>query len=663
MDVEFLSACCSGDTEKVSSILKNFTGNVNDIVDNKDQNGLHLACRSGNMEVALFLLEKECIDPQRTDSEGKRFLHHICGCLPDNFAVRLVEQLLAYVDDVNAADELGLSALHIACMNGSVNTIRSLLQGGNCDVNIFDKYGNTPLYFACKHVSDSKAANIVRLLCHYGADVNLLITNVCSETQSRLKLPNILRRGTTATRKKTKTTTTTVIKIACDRKLHESFVELLLQGTDEASDTEREMFNKKPLIVYYDGSGKQKVDSDFKRFSRTIKSDQLLIKVIFINVAVKFSDIYEASQSCKYLAFVGCTVVDFPVLKELEALCFYQCYLKNVQSGAQWEKLKTFVIKDTSVQSLRAWKFRDIESFVMTKTAITCLPESLQHARNLKKLLVCNNKLTKILERLPDSLEDIDVRFNNLKNLPFHVGFLPNLRSLRFNGNSDLRSPWDQLSTQPFDCVVDRIRSDLSNPEKDEKILKIVIVGDEKVNKNVLMNILNMSFVPGQESIKNIRCCAVDEGFNFMVYHSALDSTLQEGSLLLLSANIITICAFSITDVSLDSRSNPFGTLLTWLSNLAVKHPSALCILVGLHREDTPETMVTLVRDKIGSWISRATRKHKEMYEKRVDHCIMCSKVCKLLRPLSIHCYSQSVFCLIQQVVDRLLSSQQGRTT
>ena len=186
MDAEFLNACCSGDTEKVSSILKNFTENVNDIVDNKHHNGLHLACKSGNMEVALFLLEQECIDPQRTDSEGKRFLHHICGCLPDNFAVRLVEQLLVYVDDVNAADGLGLSALHIACMNSSVNTVRSLLQGRNCDVNIFDKHGNTPLYFACEHAPDGKAAKIVRLLCHYGADVNLLITNVCSDTQLRL---------------------------------------------------------------------------------------------------------------------------------------------------------------------------------------------------------------------------------------------------------------------------------------------------------------------------------------------------------------------------------------------------------------------------------------------------------------------------------------------
>ena len=445
------------------------------------------------------------------------------------------------------------------------------------------------------------------------------------------KLPKILRRGTTATRKKTKTTTTTVTEIACSRKLHETFVELLLQGADEASDTEREIFNNKPLIVYYDGSGKKKSDSDFERFSRIIKSDQLLIKVIFINVAVKFSDICEASQSCKYLAFVGCTVVDFPVLKELEALCFYQCYLTNVQSGAQWEKLKTFVIKDTSVQSLRAWEFRDIESFVMTKTAITCLPESLQRTRNLKKLLVCNNKLTKILERLPDSLEDIDVRFNNLKSLPFHVGFLPNLRSLRFDGNSDLQPPWDQLSTQPFDCVVDSIRNDLTNPEKDEKFVKIVMVGDEKVNKNELMNILKMSFVPGQGSINDIRRCAVGEGVNFMVYHSALDSTLQEGSLLLLSANIITICAFNITDVSLDSESNPFGILITWLSNLAVKHPSALCILVGLHREGIPKAIIKLVSDKIDSWIARATKNHKKIYEEKVDQCFLCSKVCKLL--------------------------------
>ncbi|XP_046552227.1 ankyrin-3-like [Haliotis rubra] len=67
--------------------------------------------------------------------------------------------------DVNATTPVGLSALHLACLRGNMNSVHFLLNHG-ARVNIKTEAGFTPLYFAAHEGQE----DIVRLLLKAGAD-------------------------------------------------------------------------------------------------------------------------------------------------------------------------------------------------------------------------------------------------------------------------------------------------------------------------------------------------------------------------------------------------------------------------------------------------------------------------------------------------------------
>lgn len=79
-------------------------------------------------------------------------------------AVRL---LLAQGARVNAPDERGSTALHIAVRSNKPAVVRVLLRHG-ARVNVANWYGETPLMGA----ADGGSTEIVRLLLHNGAAVN-----------------------------------------------------------------------------------------------------------------------------------------------------------------------------------------------------------------------------------------------------------------------------------------------------------------------------------------------------------------------------------------------------------------------------------------------------------------------------------------------------------
>lgn len=79
----------------------------------------------------------------------------------------IVELLLASGADISAIDrDLHRTALHIACANGDLATVKALLPKVQ-DVNVRDREGQTPLL-----VTGEDSLEIIDLLIDHGADVN-----------------------------------------------------------------------------------------------------------------------------------------------------------------------------------------------------------------------------------------------------------------------------------------------------------------------------------------------------------------------------------------------------------------------------------------------------------------------------------------------------------
>ncbi|WP_235693246.1 ankyrin repeat domain-containing protein [Brucella anthropi] len=76
-------------------------------------------------------------------------------------------------DNVSAADKDGFTALHVAAQNGHLQIVRRLVTAG-ADVNVIDRYGNGPLWTACRQASlaiaTEPAFEIVGLLLRSGAN-------------------------------------------------------------------------------------------------------------------------------------------------------------------------------------------------------------------------------------------------------------------------------------------------------------------------------------------------------------------------------------------------------------------------------------------------------------------------------------------------------------
>jgi cytohesin len=131
----------------------------------KSDNGtvLHVACRSGNIKLVNFLLERGA-DPSITDARGLTPLNS-CAVFSFNGAEFPFDKLLVKGVNINAVGPDGTTLLGRAVMSGNVKLAEKLLALGAAP-NIPDATGDTPLAHAVRSIE------MMGLLLDKGADIN-----------------------------------------------------------------------------------------------------------------------------------------------------------------------------------------------------------------------------------------------------------------------------------------------------------------------------------------------------------------------------------------------------------------------------------------------------------------------------------------------------------
>ncbi len=122
---------------------------------------LHTASATGELDLVKVLLEKGA-NLNKTNKYGMIPLH---SSINYNSNVVLVKFLLDKGSNVNAKTSYGTTALHIAVYNNQAKVVQ-LLINAKADLNVSDKYKNTPVDYA-------KTKEIQQLLVNAGAKLNL----------------------------------------------------------------------------------------------------------------------------------------------------------------------------------------------------------------------------------------------------------------------------------------------------------------------------------------------------------------------------------------------------------------------------------------------------------------------------------------------------------
>ena len=143
------AACVSCDFDMVTSAYKECIQRSVDVKakNNMGNTCLHIACRWGSLKVVKYLVEKQfSIDDCNVQLET-----------PLHLAIRnkrksVFDFLLERDANLNVANILGETPLHIAtCYPESFYYVKRLIDQSNCNsINEKDKYGDTPIFNACR---------------------------------------------------------------------------------------------------------------------------------------------------------------------------------------------------------------------------------------------------------------------------------------------------------------------------------------------------------------------------------------------------------------------------------------------------------------------------------------------------------------------------------
>ncbi|RGP66941.1 ankyrin repeat [Fusarium sporotrichioides] len=142
---------------------------------NDNATPLLLACSKRNTTALQLLLERGALR-NTTDNNGKTGLHRCQSSVPGgkDFACLLLDSQGVDSLDVNAHDQYGMTAVHMAARMGDIQMLEYLLGEKQADANSRQPDGSTPLILALKHNKiNPKRYHVASTLLKKGADVTL----------------------------------------------------------------------------------------------------------------------------------------------------------------------------------------------------------------------------------------------------------------------------------------------------------------------------------------------------------------------------------------------------------------------------------------------------------------------------------------------------------
>lgn len=142
----FLTACKFGMFSYASQLLELPNSNIN-VQDLNGRTAILIAAEDGNEEAIDFLIDKG-IDISLVDNDGNTVFMKLC----ESHLFQKADEIVLNGQSINAVNNLGRSALFIACQNGDAEAIKYLLSKDDIDVSLKDVNEKTAIqeYFNTK---------------------------------------------------------------------------------------------------------------------------------------------------------------------------------------------------------------------------------------------------------------------------------------------------------------------------------------------------------------------------------------------------------------------------------------------------------------------------------------------------------------------------------
>ncbi|XP_046546810.1 ankyrin repeat domain-containing protein 50-like [Haliotis rubra] len=160
-----LMAAAEGGHRDVLDLLISKGGDVS-LVDDYNNNILHVVCIGGNADIVKYVLSKHVVD---INSRGEY------GRTPVMIAARwghkgVFDLLVSRGGDVALVSDHGDNILHVACYGGHVDMVKHILYKYHVNLDTRNQYGRTAVMVAAR----MGYVSVVDLLIRRGADVSLV---------------------------------------------------------------------------------------------------------------------------------------------------------------------------------------------------------------------------------------------------------------------------------------------------------------------------------------------------------------------------------------------------------------------------------------------------------------------------------------------------------